>query len=288
MKKTTLIVMAAGMGSRYGGLKQIDPVGPSGEIILDYSVFDAAEAGFDKVIFVIKHEIEEDFKNITEGRYDDKIEVEYAFQDMNDLPEGFTVPEGRVKPWGTGHAILCAREFLNEPFATINADDFYGAESFKIMHDQLVSSDEICMVGYKLGNTLSDKGDVSRGICETKDGYLTSITENTALNKDSGIPLDTTVSMNMWGYQPFIWDYVEKYFDAFLENVPNTPNPLKAEFYLPTITDKLIKDGYNCRVLQTNEKWYGVTYKDDADEVRAALSDLTNKGCYPKEKRVND
>ncbi|MBE5818844.1 MAG: nucleotidyltransferase [Clostridiales bacterium] len=288
MKDTTLVILAAGMGSRFGGLKQIEPLGPHGESIIEYSVHDAIKAGFNKVVIIIKKAIEEDFKTHVGARLEKAVHVEYAFQELYKLPEGYSIPEGRVKPWGTAHAILCAKEFLNEPFATINADDYYGPEAFKIMHDHLVSSDDICMVGYKLGNTLSEKGDVARGICQTKDGYLTTITENTALNKDSGIPLDTTVSMNMWGYHPYIWEYTEKYFLEFLDNVPNTPNPLKAEFYLPLVTDKLIKEGKRCRVLQTSEKWYGVTYKDDADNVKAALRELTDSGLYPKEKRVND
>ena len=182
MKKTTLIVMAAGMGSRYGGLKQIDPIGPNGEIILDYSVFDAAEAGFDRVIFVIKHEIEEDFKKITDGRYDEKIEVEYAFQDIADLPEGFSVPEGRVKPWGTGQAVLSCRGLIDGPFAVINADDYYGKETFRLIHDELIKEAEkedkysFCMVGFRVENTLTENGSVARGVCQTDaDGYLTDI-----------------------------------------------------------------------------------------------------------------
>ncbi len=288
MKNTTLVILAAGMGSRFGGLKQIEPLGPHGESIIEYSVYDAVKAGFNKVVIIIKKEIEEDFKAHVGVRLEKAVHVEYAFQELYKLPEGYSIPEGRVKPWGTAHAILCAKEFLTEPFATINADDYYGPEAFKLIHDQLVESNDICMVGYELGKTLSDKGDVSRGVCETQDGYLTKITENTALNKDSGIPLDTTVSMNMWGYPTSILGKVEEYFFDFLNNLSSAPNPLKAEFFLPLVSDKLINDGYKCKVLKTKEKWYGVTYKDDANEVKAALAKLTDDGNYPKDKRVND
>lgn len=288
MKNTTLVILAAGMGSRFGGLKQIEPLGPHGESIIEYSVYDAIQAGFNKVVIIIKKAIEEDFKAHVGKRLEKAVHVEYAFQELDKLPEGYSIPEGREKPWGTAHAILCAKEFLTEPFATINADDYYGPEAFKLMHDHLVSSNELCMVGYELGKTLSDKGDVARGICETENGYLTKITENTAINKNSGIPLDTTVSMNMWGYPTSMLELTEKYFVEFLDNLPNASNPLKAEFFLPLVSDKLIHSGYRCKVLKTSGKWYGVTYKDDSDEVKAALLQLTNNGYYPKEKRVND
>ena len=287
MKNTTLVILAAGMGSRFGGLKQIEPLGPHGESIIEYSVYDAIKAGFNKVVIIIKKAIEEDFKAHVGKRLEKAVHVEYAFQELDMLPEGYTIPEGREKPWGTAHAILCAKQYLTEPFATINADDYYGPEAFQLIHDQLISSNDICMVGYQLGNTLSEKGTVSRGICETENGYLTKITENTALDKNSGFPMETTVSMNMWGYQPEILPLTEKYFLEFLDNVPNTPNPLKAEFFLPLVSDKLINDGYKCKVLKTTGKWYGVTYKDDADQVRAALKEITESGVYPKETRVN-
>ncbi len=287
MKNTTLVILAAGMGSRFGGLKQIEPLGPHGESIIEYSVYDAIKAGFNKVVIIIKKAIEEDFKAHVGKRLEKAVHVEYAFQELDMLPEGYTIPEGREKPWGTAHAILCAKQYLTEPFATINADDYYGPEAFQLIHDQLISSNDICMVGYQLGNTLSEKGTVSRGICETENGYLTKITENTALDKNSGFPMETTVSMNMWGYQPEILPLTEKYFLEFLDNVPNTPNPLKAEFFLPLVSDKLINDGYKCKVLKTTGKWYGVTYKDDADQVRAALKEITESGIYPKETRVN-
>ncbi|MBP3347718.1 MAG: NTP transferase domain-containing protein [Clostridia bacterium] len=287
MKNTTLVILAAGMGSRFGGLKQIEPLGPHGESIIEYSVYDAIKAGFNKVVIIIKKAIEEDFKAHVGKRLEKAVHVEYAFQELDMLPEGYTIPEGREKPWGTAHAVLCAKQYLTEPFATINADDYYGPEAFQLIHDQLISSNDICMVGYQLGNTLSEKGTVSRGICETENGYLTKITENTALDKNSGFPMETTVSMNMWGYQPEILPLTEKYFLEFLDNVPNTPNPLKAEFFLPLVSDKLINDGYKCKVLKTTGKWYGVTYKDDADQVRAALKEITESGVYPKETRVN-
>lgn len=303
MKKTTLIVMAAGMGSRYGGLKQIDPVGPNGEIILDYSVYDAVEAGFDRVIFVIKHEIEEDFKKITEGRFEDKIEVDYAFQDMNDLPEGFTVPEGRAKPWGTGQAVLACRKLVDGPFAVINADDYYGKETFKLIHDELVKEKEsdgkynFCMVGFKVENTLTENGSVARGVCQTDaDGYLTDIVERTkiAINggkiqftEDDGatwtdIPEGTTVSMNCWGFSTEMMPELENRFAAFLEKGIKE-NPLKCEYFLPFVVDELLKENKaEVKVLSTREKWYGVTYKEDREFVVNALGEKIREGIYPE------
>ena len=303
MEKTTLIVMAAGMGSRYGGLKQIDPVGPNGEIILDYSVYDAAEAGFDKVIFVIKHEIEEDFKKITDGRYDGKIEVDYAFQDMNDLPEGFTVPEGRVKPWGTGQAVLSCKGLVDGPFAVVNADDYYGKETFRLIHDELIKEKDsgekypFCMVGFKVENTLTENGSVARGVCQTDaEGYLTDIVERTkiAINggkiqftEDDGaswtdIPEGTTVSMNCWGYTLDMMAELENRFAAFLEKgIKN--NPLKCEYFLPFVVDELLKEGKaEVKVLETKEKWYGVTYKEDRAFVVKALGEKVAQGIYPE------
>lgn len=303
MKKTTLVVMAAGMGSRYGGLKQIDPVGPNGEIILDYSVFDAAEAGFDRVIFVIKHEIEEDFKKITDGRYDEKIEVEYAFQDMTDLPEGFFVPEGRVKPWGTGQAVLACRKLIDGPFAVINADDYYGKETFRLVHDELVKEVEkedkynFCMVGFRVENTLTENGSVARGVCQTNcDGYLTDIVERTkiAINGDkiqftendgeswTDIPFGTTVSMNCWGFSPEMMAELEQRFPAFLEKGVKE-NPLKCEYFLPFVVDELLKENKaQVKVLETSEKWYGVTYKEDKAFVKDALMQKVADGIYPE------
>lgn len=303
MKKTTLIVMAAGMGSRYGGLKQIDPVGPSGEIILDYSVYDAAEAGFDKVIFVIKKEIEKDFKDIAQNRYDGKIEVDYAFQDIADLPEGFSVPEGRVKPWGTGQAVLACRNLVNEPFAVINADDYYGKETFRLIHSELVKEKEesdkynFCMVGFKIENTLTENGTVARGVCQTDENdYLTDIVERTkiAINGDkiqytendgetwTDISEGTTVSMNCWGFSPEMMKELESRFSAFLEKAIKE-NPLKGEYFLPFVVDELLKENKaTVKVLETNEKWYGVTYKEDKDFVKQALNQKVEAGIYPE------
>lgn len=303
MKKTTLVVMAAGMGSRYGGLKQIDPIGPNGEIILDYSVFDAAEAGFDRVIFVIKHEIEEDFKKITDGRYDGKIKVEYAFQDMSDIPEGFEVPDGRVKPWGTGQAVLACRSLIDGPFAVINADDYYGKETFRLIHDELVKEVEkedkysFCMVGFRVENTLTENGSVARGVCQTDDaGYLTDIVERTkiALNngkiqytEDDGatwidIHEGTTVSMNCWGFSVEMMAELENRFAAFLEKGIRE-NPLKCEYFLPFVVDELLKENKaQVKVLETSEKWYGVTYKEDRRSVSEALGKKVTDGVYPE------
>ena len=303
MQKTTLIVMAAGMGSRYGGLKQIDPVGPNGEIILDYSVFDAVEAGFDRVIFVIKHEIEEDFKKITDGRFDGKIEVKYAFQNMDDLPDGFTVPEGRVKPWGTGQAVLACKELIDGPFAVINADDYYGKETFRLIHDELVKDNKcdgkygFCMVGFKVENTLTENGSVARGVCQiSEDGYLTDIVERTkiAINGDkiqfteddgaswTDIPEGTTVSMNCWGFSPEMMTELENRFATFLEKGIKE-NPLKCEYFIPFVVDEILKEGKaEVKVLETSDKWYGVTYKEDRELVVKALGQKVADGEYPE------
>ncbi len=303
MKKTTLVVMAAGMGSRYGGLKQIDPVGPCGEIILDYSVYDAVKAGFDKVIFVIKHEIEEDFKKITDGRYDGKIEVGYAFQDMADLPEGFTVPEGRAKPWGTGQAVLACRDMIDTPFAVINADDFYGEETFKLIHEELVKDRadggkyDFCMVGFRVENTLTENGSVARGVCQTnEEGYLTDIAERTKISTRDGvivytedegetyteIPIGTTVSMNCWGFTGEMMGELWARFTPFLEKGMKE-NPLKCEYFLPFVVDELLKEEKaQVKVLETKEKWYGVTYKEDRQPVVEAIGKKISDGEYPQ------
>lgn len=301
--KTTLVVMAAGMGSRYGGLKQIDPVGPNGEIILDYSVFDAAEAGFDRVIFVIKREIEEDFKKITEGSFKGKIEVDYAFQEIGNLPEGFSVPEGRVKPWGTGHAVLACKDMIDGPFAVINADDYYGKETFRLIHDELVKENNagekygFCMVGFKVENTLTENGSVARGVCQTNDeGYLTDIVERTKIAINNGkiqfteddgaswtdIPEGTTVSMNCWGFSIEMMTELENRFAAFLEKGIKT-NPLKCEYFLPFVVDEILKENKaEVKVLETSEKWYGVTYKEDREAVVAAIRNKVDQGVYPE------
>ena len=275
MKETTLLILAAGMGSRFGGLKQMEPLGPHGESIIEYSIHDAAKAGFNKAVIIIKKEIEHDFKTYVGAHLEKAIDVEYVFQEMTDLPEGYSVPEGRVKPWGTGHAVLCARKHLTTPFATINADDFYGAEAFAQIHEQLVSSDDLCMVGYELGKTITEKGTVSRGVCEVENGYLKSIVEHTALDKNSGIPLDTTFSMNMWGFGVDFFDVLEEKFVKFLEK---NDNPLKGEFYLPFAVDELIHEkNQPVKVFTTEEKWYGVTYKEDKDDMLAAVRKLSGR-----------
>ncbi|MBQ2758369.1 MAG: nucleotidyltransferase [Clostridia bacterium] len=299
MKEITLVIMAAGMGSRYGGLKQIDPVGANGEIILDYSVYDAAEAGFDKVIFVIKHEIEEDFKKIVHGKYDGKIKVEYAFQDINNLPEGYKVPEGRVKPWGTGHAVLSCDGMINGPFAVINADDYYGKEAFRLIYNELKNNDnenEFCMVGFKVENTLTENGFVARGVCQTNnDGYLTDIVERTKIGiKDSKIVFTeddgetftqlekgSIVSMNCWGFSGMMMTELRNRFAACLER--NKDNMLKCEYFLPFVVDDLLKEGkVSVKVMGTSEKWYGVTYKEDKQTVVAALKQKVTDGIYPE------
>lgn len=275
---TTLVVMAAGMGSRFGGLKQIEPVGPNGEVILDFSVFDAVKSGFNKVVFIIRRDIDEDFKEITKQRIEKTVDVEYVFQDMDNLPGGFKVPEGRTKPWGTGHAVYCAKDKLTTPFALINADDFYGRSTFETIHDSLVNGYKTCMVGFKLGNTLTENGTVARGVCEVEDGYLKKITEYTSIDKNSGVPLDTTVSMNMWGLTPEIFDYMENDFVNFLNNMKN---PLKDEYYIQSVVNLMMHD-YNekVKVFDTNEKWYGVTYKEDKQMVVDAMKRLFKEGYY--------
>lgn len=275
---TTLLVMAAGMGSRFGGLKQITPIGPSGEVILDFSIYDAKEAGFDKAVFIIKKAIEKDFRECVGKRIEKMIDVSYVFQETDKIPEEFSSLSKREKPWGTGHAILCAKDCVNTPFAVINADDYYGKESFKLMHEHLVSSSDICMVGYKLLNTLTENGTVSRGVCDIDNGYLKGVTEHTALDRNSGFADDTIVSMNMWGFTPQIFKTLEKDFYSFLENISN---PEKEEFFLPSVVDKLIKEkNERVKVIPTSEKWYGVTYKEDVTAVSTALKNMIDKGLY--------
>ena len=276
---TTLLVMAAGMGSRFGGLKQIAPVGTNGEIILDFSIYDAVKAGFNKAVFIIKKEIEHDFREAAGKRIEKMIDVEYVFQQKDTfLPEGFTAPEERTKPWGTGHAVLCAKDAVTTPFAVINADDYYGRNSFEIIHNALTEESGICMAGFRLGNTLTENGTVSRGVCEIENGLLKSVTEHTALDKNCGIPMDTVVSMNMWGFDTSIFAELETRFASFLGNMRN---PLKDEFFLPFVVDDLIKQrGEKVRALISNEKWYGVTYKEDAEGVKKALSKMEEEGFY--------
>ncbi len=276
--KTELLIMAAGMGSRFGGLKQIEPLGPNGEIILDFSVYDAVKAGFNKVVFVIKKEIEKDFRTACGKRIEKMIDVDYAFQEKDDLPDGFTLPETREKPWGTGQAVLSARNIITSSFAVINADDYYGRESFEIIHNHLISDSDMCMVGYKLGNTITDNGTVTRGICETENGYLTKITECGGLDKNSEYPMDTIVSMNMWGLDTGVFDFLGEQFISFLKDNINEP---KKEFLLPTVlNDRMNKDNKKIKVLSTDSQWYGVTYREDSPGVSAAMQEFISKGMY--------
>lgn len=275
---TELLIMAAGMGSRFGGLKQIQPIGPNGEMILDFSIYDAVKAGFNKAVFIIKKEIEKEFREVCGKRIEKMIDVDYAFQELDKIPEGYSVPKDRQKPWGTAHAVLCARDIVKSPFAVINADDFYGQTSYKLIHDELIKNENMCMVGYKLGNTITENGTVSRGICEVENGFLKSVTEHTALDKNSGIPLDKIVSMNMWGLAPDIFPYMEKEFRLFLDERINEP---KSECYLPSVVSKrIIEENKPVRVLETPEKWYGVTYKEDMDSVKEAMVKYINEGLY--------
>lgn len=276
---TTLVVMAAGMGSRFGGLKQIAPMGTNGEIILDFSVYDAMKAGFNKTVFIIKKEIEHDFREAISKRIEKITDVEYVFQELDSsLPKGFSVPLGRVKPWGTAHAVLCAKNAVKTPFAVINADDYYGRKAFEIVHDGLQNGEEICMAGFRLGNTLTENGTVSRGVCEVKDGLLKSVTEHTALDKNCSFDMNTIVSMNMWGFDRGIFDEIEDRFESFLLNIND---PQKTEFFLPTVVNDLIVErNQRVKVSVTDEKWYGVTYKQDAELVKNALTDLIKEGYY--------
>ncbi|MBR7094872.1 MAG: NTP transferase domain-containing protein [Clostridia bacterium] len=278
-KKTALAIMAAGMGSRFGGLKQMAPLGPEGQVIIDYSVYDAVRAGFDQVVLIIKKENEADFREVAGKRIERLVDVRYVFQNPHDLPGGFALPEGRLKPWGTGHAVLSARRVIDTPFAVINADDYYGAESYRLIHECLVSDAPECMVGFELGKTLTESGTVSRGVCTIRDGYLESVVEHTALDKNSGLPLDTVVSMNLWGFSPAIMETLERGFAEFLTAMPD---PMKSEFYLPAVVDREIRErGARYRVLRTPERWYGVTYREDAEGVRRAIAEMTAAGKYP-------
>lgn len=283
----TLVVMAAGMGSRFGGLKQMEPIGPKGEAILDFSVYDAKKAGFDKVVFVIKKAIEEDFKRTVGSRIEKEIDVSYVLQETDNLPEGYTCPEGREKPWGTGHAILCCKDAVKTPFAVINADDFYGQSAYKHIFNGLKEND-MCMVGYLLKNTVTEHGYVSRGVCRTEDGKLVSITETAKIYGDCKaeapdggmiqLSPDTVVSMNLWGFTPDIFTYLETEFREFLDKNIDSP---KAEFYLPSVVDTLITNGTKeVRVFVADEKWYGVTYKEDKETVVKAVNKMVAEGKY--------
>ena len=284
----TLVVMAAGMGSRFGGLKQIEPIGPHGQAIVDFSVYDAKQAGFNKVVFIIKHEIEDEFKKIVGSRIEKMIDVDYAFQEIDMLPEGFTAPADRTKPWGTAHAIYCCRDVVKTPFAVINADDYYGKSAYKKMYNHLKEQKgDFCMVGFRLENTLPENGTVSRGICEVENGVLKSVTERTKIidckyTEDdlnwTELPKDSIVSMNMWGFTPDVFGYIEKDLNKFFAEKINEP---KVEYYLPTVVSNVIANGQkDVSVLVAEDKWYGVTYKEDKAGVVTALNEKINNGEY--------
>ena len=277
---TDLVVLAAGMGSRFGGLKQAAPVGPNGEMILDFSVYDAKKAGFNKAVFIIRKDIETDFREACGKRIEKLIDVEYVFQEKDALPKGFTMPQGRKKPWGTAHAVLCAAKAVKNPFLVINADDYYGQSVYKVMHDALEKGEGMCMAGYELGNTLSENGTVSRGICTVEDGYLVDISERTDITRDCGLPLDTLVSMNMWGLDADIFPFIENKFTDFLNNHINEE---KSEFFLPSvINDRRKEMNMKVKVIPTSEQWHGVTYAEDTENVKKAILELINKGLYEK------
>ena len=300
MKKPVLVIMAAGMGSRYGGLKQLDPVGNHGQLIIDYSIYDARRAGFETVVFVIKPEIEADFKTAIGDRVSKVMDVKYAYQLKEDLPEGYSVPAGRTKPWGTAHAALSVRKIVDGPFAIINADDYYGPEAFREIYSYLSAHEdgdvyEYVMVGYLLKNTVTENGTVARGICEeTADHYLTQVTERTKIEKgeppryteDDGatwtdLPGDTIVSMNMWGFTRSFLDEALARFPAFLDKTL-AENPEKGEYFLPTVVSQLIDEGKaRVKVLRSEDKWYGVTYREDKPTVTAAIAEKTAAGLYP-------
>ena len=301
MSKTTLVIMAAGIGSRYGGgIKQLEKVGPSGEIIMDYSIYDAIEAGFNKVVFIIRHDLEKDFKEIIGSRIEKQIEVEYVYQELDKLPVGFNKPEDRTKPWGTGQAVLCCKGVVNEPFAVINADDYYGKEAFVKVQKFLSNVDnnskenEFCMAGFVLGNTLSDNGIVTRGVCNVDESdYLSNIEEtfgierqgDVAVGKDGNgnpvtIALDSSVSMNMWGFTTNFLNELESGFVSFLQGIEE--NNLKAEYLLPNVVGKMVEENRaKVKVLKTNDKWFGVTYKEDKQLVVDSILELIAQGKYP-------
>ncbi len=302
MRETALVIMAAGMGSRFGGgIKQLEPMGPNGEIIMDYSIYDAIEAGFNKVVFVTRRDLLEAFKEVIGNRIEQVIPVEYVFQELEDLPEGFELPVGRTKPWGTGQAILACKDAVKEPFVVINADDYYGKDAFKLLHDYLVAEKEdtdkleFCMAGFILGNTLSDNGAVTRGICVMNEEQqlvgvnethgIVKTAEGAAYEGEDGelIPVDTKshVSMNMWGFTPEFLNELEDGFIEFLSNL--SEGDIKSEYLLPTIVDTMIKSGKaNVAVLETGDKWFGVTYKEDKPVVVESIRELIAEGRYPE------
>ena len=300
--KPTLFLLAAGMGSRYGGLKQLDGLGPHGETIMDYSIYDAIQAGFGKIVWVIRKDFEEQFRTQILAKYEGHVPCELCFQSLDALPEGFSVPEGRIKPWGTNHAVLMGKDVIREPFAVLNCDDFYDRDAFRVMGKFLSelpegSEGKYAMVGFRVGNTLSESGTVSRGICENDENthLLTGVVERTKIERHNGtvqyldendewvsIPDTTPVSMNFWGFTPDYFQHSEAYFKAFLSDPKNIEN-LKAEFFIPLMVDYLIKRGEaTCEVLDTTSKWFGVTYPEDRPEVVAKLAKLHEDGLYPE------
>lgn len=294
--KPTLYVLAAGMGSRYGGLKQLDPVGPNGETIMDYSIFDAIRAGFGKVVFVIRKDFEQDFREKILSKYIGLIPTEVVFQGVDSLPEGYTVPEGRVKPWGTNHAIMMAHGVINEPFAVINADDFYGQDAFRVIAEELSKpkkQGDYCMVGFRVGNTVTENGTVSRGVCTTSDGYLDTVVERKAIGYDENhnivftdengrqqtLAPETPVSMNLWGFTP---DYLEHSVKEFRNFLDSNAGSLTAEYFIPTVVDILVKRGdATVKMLHTTSRWFGVTYPEDRPMVVERLAGLHAQGEYP-------
>ena len=298
--KPTLLLLAAGMGSRYGGLKQLDGLGPNGETIMDYSIYDAIKAGFGKIVFVIRKDFEQDFRDKVLSKYEGHVPVELCFQSLDALPEGFTCPEGRVKPWGTNHAVLMAKDVIKEPFCVINCDDFYNRDAFMVIGKFLSelpegSTNRYAMVGFRVGNTLSDNGTVARGICsKDADGCLTTVVERTEIMRVDGpvcykdeegkwvaVEDNTPVSMNMWGFTPDYFAHSEEYFKGFLADPANMANP-KAEFFIPLMVNKLINDGTaTVKVLDTTSKWFGVTYAADRQNVVDKIQSLINEGVYP-------
>lgn len=299
--KPTLFLLAAGMGSRYGGLKQLDGVGPHGETIMDYSIYDAINAGFGKLVFVIRKDFEDDFRRIVLSKYEHKIPCELVFQALDALPEGFTCPAERTKPWGTNHAVMMGKDAIKEPFAVINCDDFYDRDAFQVMGKFLSelpegSTGKYAMVGFRVDNTLSESGTVSRGVCENDENHhLKSVVERTKIQRLDGqvkyldendqwvaVPDTTPVSMNFWGFTPDYFEHSEEFFKTFLSDPKNMEN-LKSEFFIPLMVDKLINDGTaTCEVLDTTSKWFGVTYPEDRPDVVAKLQKLADEGVYPE------
>lgn len=297
MEKPSLLILAAGIGSRYGGFKQIEPVGPNGEIIIDYSIYDALRAGFGKIIILTRPELEEPVREHIRGTLGGTVDLAFAFQSLDDLPSGFSVPVGREKPWGTGHAIWAARQVIDSPFAVINADDFYGRRSYQLLSDFLKSCQpgECAMAGFELARTLSEHGSVSRGICKVdSEGYLVEVVEHTKIERDEQggarsldatgnwqpLSADSVASMNLWGFEPSVMNFLEAQFRLFLEKEGNN---MKSEFFIPAAVDTMIREGKTrCKVLRTDEQWFGVTYKADREQAVAAVRQLIAEGVYPQ------